>query len=416
MKARFLIFLLAWLLHVSSYAQSDLSLPGILKGKISWDLEALEVAPSFHWTNREDSVWSLKYEGERYRGKNTEVFAYYASPGTMNGSLSQTEKYPAVVLIHGGGGTAFRIWALEWAKKGYAAIAMDLSGNNPAPYYEQENPWGSKSSRLESGGPSQDDDNKFYRLEDDLSEQWQFHAVSNIISAHSLLRSFEEVDAERTAMTGISWGGYLTNIVAGIDHRYKAAVPVYGAGFLHEGSAWDARFDSLGKEKSLKWVKLWDPSQYVANSKMPLLYINGTNDFAYFVENWFKTAQLAPNHQLSLIPELKHSHFHGAEPDEIFNFIDARLNQGAVFPSFENFIKDQHMLTADIKKGVHDIGSAYLIYTVENKRSPERKWETKEVKVEGNSVSATVPKEALLYYLYLIDEDGNRLSSVLMKK
>jgi len=29
-------------------------------------------------------------------------------------------------------------------------------------------------------------------------------------------------------VTGISWGGYLTCIVAGIDDRLKAAVPVYG--------------------------------------------------------------------------------------------------------------------------------------------------------------------------------------------
>src|SRR5690606_6983723 len=111
----------------------------------------------------------------------------------------------------------------------------------------------------------QGDEHKFFRLEKDFSEQWQYHAISNIIRAHSLVRSFEEVDEERTAMTGISWGGYLTNIVAGIDHRFKAAVPVYGAGFLQKGSAWDQQFDSLGKEKTLKWVKHWDPSQYIGN-------------------------------------------------------------------------------------------------------------------------------------------------------
>src|SRR5690606_25279531 len=110
------------------------------------------------------------------------------------------------------------------------------------------------------------------RLDDGFNEQWQFHAVSNIIRAHSLIRSFKEVDQENTALTGISWGGYLTNLVSGIDHRFKAAVPVYGAGFLHEGSAWDQQFDSLGREKAEKWVRLWDPSRYVGHATMPMLF------------------------------------------------------------------------------------------------------------------------------------------------
>ena len=32
------------------------------------------------------------------------------------------------LLVHGGEGTAFREWAELWAKRGYAAIAMDLAG------------------------------------------------------------------------------------------------------------------------------------------------------------------------------------------------------------------------------------------------------------------------------------------------
>ena len=416
MKLRFLSFLVLSLWHWGALAQSSLSLPSSLKGKINWDFKTLEKAPSYDWEDREDSVWSLTYEGESYRGKPTQVFAYYASPSTLDTSLSQKKKFPAVVLIHGGGGTAFRIWALEWAKKGYAAIAMDLSGNRPFPFEEQENPWGSKSTRLERGGPTQDDDNKFYRLEEDFSEQWQFHSISNVIRAHSLIRSFPEVDKERTAMTGISWGGYLTNIVAGIDHRFKAAVPVYGAGFLQEGSAWDHRFDSLGKEKSLKWVDFWDPSHYVGNSKMPLLFLNGTNDFAYFVENWHKTAQLAPNHQLSLVPELKHSHFHGAEPVEIFNFIHYHLGQGPAFASFENVNEDGGMLKSQINEGSDEVDAVYLVYTKDNKPSPERTWHLKEIEFSNKTLATDVPEEALLYYLYLVEKTGNRVSSALLKK
>ena len=43
----------------------------------------------------------------------------------------------------------------------------------------------------------------------------------------------------------ISWGGYLTCIVAGLDNRFKAAVPVYGYGFLHENSVWLNQFAKM---------------------------------------------------------------------------------------------------------------------------------------------------------------------------
>jgi hypothetical protein len=36
-----------------------------------------------------------------------------------------------MVLIHGGGGTAFADWVRLWTGRGYAAIAMDLCGCVP---------------------------------------------------------------------------------------------------------------------------------------------------------------------------------------------------------------------------------------------------------------------------------------------
>ena len=47
--------------------------------------------------------------------------------------------------------------------------------------------------------------------------------------------SLPEVDADRTGLTGISWGGIIAEIVAGVDGRLKFIVPVYASGFLGEG-------------------------------------------------------------------------------------------------------------------------------------------------------------------------------------
>ena len=70
---------------------------------------------------------------------------------------------------------------------------------------------------------------------------WTYHAVAAVIRGHSLLLAQKEVDPQRIGLTGISWGGYLTCIVAGLDDRLKVAVPVYGCGFLHENSCWLGR-------------------------------------------------------------------------------------------------------------------------------------------------------------------------------
>lgn len=41
------------------------------------------------------------------------------------------EKVPGMVLVHGGGGTAFEDWVQLWVQRGYAAIAMDTCGQVP---------------------------------------------------------------------------------------------------------------------------------------------------------------------------------------------------------------------------------------------------------------------------------------------
>jgi dienelactone hydrolase len=203
---------------------------------LPWDMAKLSDPPAVEWIDRESPVHSLFYSGEPYHGRATRVFAYYATPGTLAGDRSLDHDLPAVVLLHGGGGTAFREWAELWAKRGYAAIAMDLAGQRPN---ETGNPHqGENRVRLDDGGPDQGDDEKFGNVDLAPTEQWSYHAVAAGIRAHSLIRSFPEVNADRTAVTGISWGGYLTCIVAGVDDRFRAAVPVYGCGFLHENSVW----------------------------------------------------------------------------------------------------------------------------------------------------------------------------------
>ena len=49
-----------------------------------WNLAALkDNVPAMNWIDRDQPVHSLTYAGEKYLGKETEVFAFYASPSTL---------------------------------------------------------------------------------------------------------------------------------------------------------------------------------------------------------------------------------------------------------------------------------------------------------------------------------------------
>src|SRR3990172_5481655 len=121
---------------------------------------------------------------------------------------------------------------------------MDLSGNSP-------------NGRLPDGGPDQADKTKFREFTDaDVRDMWTYHAVAAVVRGHSLLASPPEVDPRRIGITGISWGGYLTCIVAGLDDRLKVAVPVYGCVFLGENSVWKSgSLAALSSESRARWLR-----------------------------------------------------------------------------------------------------------------------------------------------------------------
>jgi dienelactone hydrolase len=357
-----------------------------------WDMKKLSTVPKMTWTGETSyGAKGLYFEGEPYQGKPTRVFAYYAPPRNVTG------KAPAMVLVHGGGGAAFAAWADLWAKRGYAAIAMDLNGCGPG------------SKRLEDGGPPQSDAVIFDVPADGLKDAWPYHAVADVIRAHSLLRSLPEVDADRTGITGISWGGYLTCMTVGIDHRFKVAVPVYGCGFLHENSVWLDRFKKLGPQRTSEWVKRFDPSSVLMNCKTPMLWVNGTNDFAYPLDSYKKSYSLVKSDRtLCVKVRLPHGHQEGWRPKEIGLFVDGYIGTEKQKP----FAK----VSAIQRKGTEvsaaiasetPIKSAGLHYTTGQGIWKDRKWETHPAKVENGRIVATLPVEnGIVFYLSATDDRG----------
>ncbi|MCJ7806160.1 MAG: alpha/beta fold hydrolase [Clostridia bacterium] len=368
-----------------------------------WDLIALSQRPGYEWSDQESPVWSLYYDGESYKNQPTRVFAYYASPATLETTSAEDKTFPAVVLVHGGGGTAFKEWAELWARRGYAAIAMDLAGCGP------------ERKRLADGGPGQSDEEKFGVIDQPSQDQWTYHAVANVILAHSLIRSFKEVDASRTAVTGISWGGYLTCIVAGLDNRFKAAVPVYGCGFLHENSVWLNLFAKMTPQQKDRWIHLWDPSMYVGSAVMPVFFVNGTNDFAYPLDSYAKTYGLVKGKRnFRITINMPHGHQQGWAPKEIGLFIDQYLN-GGIPPAA---IMKPQLTDGQVRARFMSMiapTSANLHYTTGTKPINKLDWESVPARVEGKFiVSDAPPDEATIWFLTVTDSRDAIVSSELV--
>ena len=354
-------------------------------------------------------VKAVFYEGVAFQGKPTRVFAYYGIPQSEPG-----KKVPAMVLIHGGGGTAFESWVELWNKRGYAAIAMDTCGAIPKgkkPNSRFSNDW----ERHEHSGPRGWGD--FAGIDNPPTDQWTYHAVSAAIIGHSLLRSFPEVDVDRIGVTGISWGGYLTCIVSGLDSRFKFAAPVYGCGFLGENSTWLKNFQQMGDEKSARWLKWWDPSVYLKDTTIPMLWVTGTNDFAYPPDSLQKSYRL-PKSARSLCIKVRMPHGHGGageNPPEILTYADSFFKGGKPLPQVTQYFTKGNHAYAEFNSDV-PVVKAELNYTTATGRWQERKWETIAATIAAGPggqqrATAELPEGTKVYYFNLIDERGMYISS-----
>jgi dienelactone hydrolase len=367
-----------------------------------WDVEALKAVPEATWGEPKGSVREVYYEGAKLGGKPTRIFGHYARPSAGDGP------FPALLLVHGGGGQAFKQWAQLWADRGYVALAMDLAGNGP------------DRKRLPDGGPDQDDATKFRDFTPgDADQMWSYHAVAAVLKGHSLLASRPEVDPGRIGVTGISWGGYLTCIVAGIDDRIKVAVPVYGCGFLHEDSFWKPeRFDAVPADRRDRWVENFDPSKYLPGVRCPILFVNGTNDFAYPLDSYRKSYRAVPGFEaldnpdrLCVTLRMPHGHAQGWAPKEIGTFVDSVLKGGEPLAKLgPTVIEGDRARARLVAKG--PVEKAELLFAVGAGPWPKREWKVVPASVVGDSVEGPLPADRpLVVFLNVIDRRGLVVSS-----
>ncbi|MDQ8195622.1 acetylxylan esterase [Coraliomargarita sp. SDUM461004] len=337
-----------------------------------------------------DQLAAIYYDALDWKGKPTKVFAWIGMPQNV------TEDVPAMVLVHGGGGTAFKDWVKEWTRRGYAAISIAVEGQTDQ---RRDKRW----ERHEWAGPER---NGIYRDSDEpLEDQWMYHAVADTILASSLIRSVKGVDPERVGLMGISWGGVITSTVIGIDNRFVFAIPSYGCGDLAEAANQYGR--ALSENET--YHEVWDPMLRMHKVAMPTLWLSWPED-QHFPMNHFAACygRVSGEHMVALVPEMGHGHRAPQRRPEGYAFAESLLD--GVGPWC---VEKEVSLQADLVKvsfsSTKTLESAVLVSTTDTGVTGQRTWVESGATISKTdtkwTVTATLPKGSTAWFINVKSND-----------
>lgn len=286
------------------------------------DLADLVEAPEMYKVDGvepDGNLEAIYFQALPWKGKETRVFAWLGIPENSDGGL-----LPGVVLVHGGGGTAFKEWVKIWNDHGFAAISIAVEGQTDQRHANSEdsdNPRGWTGH--EWAGPRRQ--GIYADSQEPIEEQWMYHAVADTILANTLLRSLPEVDESKVGITGISWGGVITSTVIGVDDRFAFAIPIYGCGGLADAqNHWG---EALGNNELYRMV--WDPLVRLHRARMPILWLSWPSDKHFPLDSLASCYQAAlGSRMLSLIPGMRHGHAAGWNPPDSYEFAKSVVESG----------------------------------------------------------------------------------------
>jgi PhoPQ-activated pathogenicity-related protein len=209
-------------------------------------------------------------------------------------------------------------------------------------------------------------------------------------------------------------------------------VPVYGCGFLHEGeSVQKPSIDKLGDHKA-KWVKEYDPGSLLPRCRVPILFVNGTNDVHYVLDSYMKSYNAVPGEKhIRIQVKMPHGHPPGWAPQEIGLFIDSKCRSGKALP-----VLGQPRLDGDLVKVTVNstpptkLKSAALHYTTDGGLRSKRAWITVPASISSDTIETnnaivtqvnevTAPKpptNANTWYLSVTDERHAMISTEVVLK
>ncbi|MEP4889967.1 MAG: acetylxylan esterase [Aliiglaciecola sp.] len=329
---------------------------------------------------REDGMTELYIAGEPITTASgvtqpTQIFALYNLPKVP--LLTATGKIPAMVLVHGGGGTAFKEWVEKWNEAGFAAISIAVEGQTDIPVDDLQSAKVKDTLRWQkhqSSGPSRQ--GIYADFDKPLDEQWMFHAVSAVIRAKHFLASQVDIDKQHIGLTGISWGGVITSTVLGFDNSFDFSIPIYGCGFL----------DSMQNQyqsaliANAAYKDIWEPGHRIANYLQPSLWLTWRDDKHFALDAQARSyAQLTGDYSVSIKPGIRHGHRPGWNQAESYFFAKHVVRQGHVWAKSLAVKKlesgqVQAEFLVNLAENDYQITKATIHYTKDKGHTGSAKW------------------------------------------
>jgi cephalosporin-C deacetylase-like acetyl esterase len=187
--------------------------------------------------------------------------------------------YPGILMYHGGGGTAEGLVSnlQTYAALGYVTMALDEPGiasiANSSSF--STGPW---KSVVSGEGPK-------LNVVGGVQNSTLYDAIIGSIEAFNLLSSQPNVNVQKMAVTGSSWGGYLTTFTAGLlGSRVKAAYSTWGCGFYETGSFWSGSIAQMPSHYKSDWLTYLDAGRRANDITAPYFIDQATNDTYFWPE------------------------------------------------------------------------------------------------------------------------------------
>lgn len=354
------------------------------------DLGELQAAPKVRNRSGEivsitpGRIQSIFFDALDYEGESTRAFALIEIPE----NASTENQVPGIVLVHGGGGSAFEDWVELWVARGYAAISIAVEGQINERHEaskDRDNPSGWK--RHAWSGPRRA--GIYGDMSKAIENQWMYHAVADTVLANSLLRSLPELNPDKVGVMGISWGGVITSTVIGIDDRFAFAIPTYGCGHKFDSENQYGR--ALGESDLYK--KVWDPMVWLERAMMPVQWLSWPGDKHFPMDALAASYRKASGPRLvTLIPGMRHGHGAGWRPPDSYAFADSIVREGEIWAQQTGSILRDEQVTVSFKT-TKQVDEAVLVSTVDTGFTGLRKWKQipAELKLFNGEWVATAP-------------------------
>ena len=341
-----------------------------------WDFGRLKNSPEYRQNPYPESdsegLRAFLVKGDGPNGTAGEFFAYYGVP---EASPKPVRGYPAVLLVHGGGGTAFPNYVKQWVGKGFAVLALDWYNQRPACGLTNVPPSEVSVPRKDlPGGRRQD-----HRAN-----------VANMVLAHSLLRSMPEVDPDRTVFVGLSWGSWYGSAVTAVDPRFRGAIEIYCAD-------WNPKRNNLVD------------GRFLPLAKCPMWWFVSTNDQNVSPDSsragWRVCGRLAGK---TIVNDLPHSHV-GFEFEGCVRMARHFACGEPTLPVLADAEVRNGELVARILDAGAGIDHAKIAWTESDDPSThKREWRSAPAETDGSVVRAKIPTGARQAYLSAYGKEEGR--------